>query len=1072
MLPELEIERKPPENPSQGNNAKILQSIKASEILKNIEVYSATARAMDKTLVPDSHDARPRGSFDKILRETVGFKSFRNFAATDDQLASETLRELALRDVDVTELHNHLVLLSEGDLFYSQVLPQTYAKALDQANRVKQQNPQSARRSHFLGFFAFLDKQLSRWLLLLSENLAASIYPGAAKRQGRENSQAESSPDDCIGKFIVNQEPRNLHSFVYLRGLDGQTVEKDSGAARSSGSEDPKRTNLASLEEIRKWSPDANKAEGPAQFDYLSRLGGQLADLEKQLRQCDNHHIKAIGIVGTDVYDILLILQALRHQFPNALFFTTDLDARFWHPREQAWSRNLLVTSGYGLSLHPELQTSVPPFRDSIQTAQFAAALAALEYKGWPTLGCFPPRRFEIAKNGPVDLSVQSVSSNCPRPWIPLHPETSRTMESSLRSITTWPWGGICAVGTIALLGLTCFFRPLRRLTWAATRFQAEVLYYGEEDVGGPEGALTLVWRLQALTHEQKDCLSRWLVGACNSTKRGMSRQRPPTEALQQEEQRGGGLPANDTTVSLDRLEKAKQSLVKAQQEALRGINRDKEAQLRCVIDFLNGLLHRRCWWPTQQGRNPVLRASLRQLRQGRRVLDAWLQQSVKEPLQSRASMDRHAQKNIQHTAQDAREASRKLYTLRRRWTCLFWILAALVVALGYWLGCDIWQDTFHNPEGEPFSLTTGTSVWPAEILRFVAFTLAIGFSLYSYYGFRSMIYQLTRRFRLPLFSSSDSPNDDSKGCESLTVPIDGSSQRFTCRTMRRWPWFVSIFVLPPSPEPGAVVDASTLWKTYQQYGIVWRRLCRTLVLFLCYVGFWAGIWQLSHPDILQPVRGPVAKGWDFRLLLLMAVPSFLFLTFWTIDAAHACWWFIRHLSAAPTVYPLATTDHFSRLRGDVEKRYLDEWIDLQLIAELTERVGRLVYYPSIVFFLLLLARNAWWDRWPWPWLLITLFVCNFLLAVTSIGILQNAARKAKRDAEATLEAKVHRLQAITAESQEKNNANQAEKLLEEIRRLRRGAFVPIWENPILGAVLLPSSGTAVFQLLIWLMGR
>src|SRR5215471_17271725 len=98
--------------------------------------------------------------------------------------------------------------------------------------------------------------------------------------------------------------------------------------------------------------------------------------------------------------------------------------------------------------------------------------------------------------------------------------------------------------------------------------------------------------------------------------------------------------------------------------------------------------------------------------------------------------------------------------------------------------------------------------------------------------------------------------------------------------------------------------------------------------------------------------------------------------------------------------------------------------------------------------------------------------VCNFLLAVTSVSILQNAARKAKRDAEATLEAKVKRLQAITAESQAKNNANQAEKLLEEIRHLRRGAFVPIWENPILGAILLPSSGTAVFQMLFWLMGR
>ena len=190
-----------------------------------------------------------------------------------------------------------------------------------------------------------------------------------------------------------------------------------------------------------------------------------------------------------------------------------------------------------------------------------------------------------------------------------------------------------------------------------------------------------------------------------------------------------------------------------------------------------------------------------------------------------------------------------------------------------------------------------------------------------------------------------------------------------------------------------------------------------------------------------------------------------------TIDAARLCRWFIQCLSEAPTAYPLATTDHFSRLCGDVDRHYLDEWIDLQLIADLTERVSRLVYCPFIVFFLLLLARNEWWDRWPWPWTLIAIFAFNLMLAAASVVILQNAARKAKNAAEATLEAKVKRLQAATVESQAQNNANQAEKLLEEIRTLRRGAFVPFWENPVLGAILLPSGGLGVLQILFWLMG-
>jgi hypothetical protein len=189
------------------------------------------------------------------------------------------------------------------------------------------------------------------------------------------------------------------------------------------------------------------------------------------------------------------------------------------------------------------------------------------------------------------------------------------------------------------------------------------------------------------------------------------------------------------------------------------------------------------------------------------------------------------------------------------------------------------------------------------------------------------------------------------------------------------------------------------------------------------------------------------------------------------IDAARLCQWFIQNPCEAPTAYPPATLDHFSRLHGHVDRRYLDEWIDLKLIADLTAHVGRLVYYPFIVFFLLLLARNEWWGHWLWPGEHIAILVCNLTLAAASIIILQNAALKARKAAEATLEAKVKRLRVATAESQAQNNANQAQELLEEIRALRHGAFVPVWENPVLGAVLLPSGGLGVLQILLWLMG-
>ena len=83
----------------------------------------------------------------------------------------------------------------------------------------------------------------------------------------------------------------------------------------------------------------------------------------------------------------------------------------------------------------------------------------------------------------------------------------------------------------------------------------------------------------------------------------------------------------------------------------------------------------------------------------------------------------------------------------------------------------------------------------------------------------------------------------------------------------------------------------------------------------------------------------------------------------------------------------------------------------------------------------------------------------------------QRAAQTARTHAEDSLTAKVKRAQALIAESRAHINATQAEKLLEEIRTLDRGAFVGFWQNPALGAVLVPSGGTAMVQLLLRIWG-
>ncbi len=169
---------------------------------------------------------------------------------------------------------------------------------------------------------------------------------------------------------------------------------------------------------------------------------------------------------------------------------------------------------------------------------------------------------------------------------------------------------------------------------------------------------------------------------------------------------------------------------------------------------------------------------------------------------------------------------------------------------------------------------------------------------------------------------------------------------------------------------------------------------------------------------------------------------------------------------------PETTLNHFRALRGNISPEYLDEWIDIRLIADLTDQVGRLLWFPSIAFLVMLAARNQFTDHWPWSSALITIFTLNFSLAIISVIILQQAARKAKRDALDHLGEKIKRVQASIAPSAPANNAAQAKDLFDEIEGLHRGAFARPWENPVFGAILLPSGVTVLIQLLMWFNNR
>lgn len=199
-----------------------------------------------------------------------------------------------------------------------------------------------------------------------------------------------------------------VREIKYGRGMDGRRPG-DEEAMQNSGDGDNADHGAA-------------VPEGRSQLDYLRGIERRLVELQESPVTGE---MKAVGVVGTDLYDKLLVLRALRNRFPRTRFFTTDLDARLGHPSEYEAARNLIVASHFGLRLSEKLQGDAPPFRGSYQTATFLATLLALNdpdalraVAGSPKpepeglafwrranhgvhAGVLSPLVYEIASNGP-----------------------------------------------------------------------------------------------------------------------------------------------------------------------------------------------------------------------------------------------------------------------------------------------------------------------------------------------------------------------------------------------------------------------------------------------------------------------------------------------------------------------------------------------------------------------------------------------------------------------------------------------------------------------------------------------
>jgi hypothetical protein len=350
-----------------------------------------------------------------------------------------------------------------------------------------------------------------------------------------------------------------------------------------------------------------------------------------------------------------------------------------------------------------------------------------------------------------------------------------------------------------------------------------------------------------------------------------------------------------------------------------------------------------------------------------------------------------------------------------------FWIVCGTPLII---FGVSAFAQT-SAASAEPLAFFSGISIWPSEMLRLIAVMLAIHFMIKAGIDMRKNARELEERFCLkPLARKSFDWRDIGIGLDlrRRLVARGGEEPKFS---------------------------AQQAWQTYLLRNQFWARFIRIGVLFTLYFVFALCIFHL-FPRASVPARGNVAFIFD-KLVLLIAVIAMMILSFYVVDAIQLNSNFIRMFAREVTKWGHAVTERSHRSPPLTEEE-LSAYHEIFFIAQRTQVIARLIWYPLIVLTLMIVARSSFFDHWTWPASLVLIYTLNALWAIGSASLLRRAAEQLR-------DAAISNLQLLRVMSHTEEKRHTFDELIGEIRGLKKGAFAPLTEQPFIRAIIFPSGG-------------
>lgn len=435
------------------------------------------------------------------------------------------------------------------------------------------------------------------------------------------------------------------------------------------------------------------------------------------------------------------------------------------------------------------------------------------------------------------------------------------------------------------------------------------------------------------------------------------------------------------------------------------------------------------------------------------------------------------------------------------------WLLIGISVI------CGIARFSATDDSGEPLSFTDGTSLWPSVFIQLIATLMAIEFFFRARRELDENFYALSSRkqyfnvypkeFRPALLSKWGSASTLRCFIFLWTFIVYAINDVYPASELWFWPcvgllaltailylykiekgegefnfnsvkdWIEKDNCQPGSTDQGSVDPIRRaldklcifffsnngsrrssqenyevgLWWQYYRYGRIDHRVSRVVGIWLFFAIIETILIYLLPPWPL-PCRGATCNWASWTGVISFVV--IMILLFFVLDAVRLSFYWIQKLRKQHPL--LAESFKADGTKTDKIFQSLEEIV--AVIAERTRVVDRLIYYPMLCIMLMLIARITYFDNQDFP-------LSKGITFAVSISLLFFSGFMLRYEAE-QLKLSVIR----SAKNLGKDNKSDREKVakaIERINDINDGAFQPMFEQPVMRALLIILAFVGIF---------